>query len=171
MNENVKNIKKLVIFGSSYTGKTYIASKFQEIQYNSYIETIGIDFNVVNFKTLPLLAHINGKVQMWDTAGIDRFIRINPSYYRNAAIILIVFSFSDLYSFQKCEDYAQNAFQYCKYAQILLIGNHFQEIEVVSVDEVVDFAQFNNFQFFELNNSNFEQLKILVQKNILKTIV
>ncbi|CAL5984899.1 Rab11 [Hexamita inflata] len=171
MNENVQHIKKFVIFGSSYTGKTYVASRFQEIQYNSYIETIGVDFNVVNFKQLPLLAHIHGKLQMWDTAGLDRFININPSYYRNAAIILIVFSFSDLYSFQKCKEYAQNAFKYCQQAQILLIGNHFQENCVVSVDEAVDFAHFNNFQFFELNSSNFEQLKTLVQKNVLKTIV
>ncbi|CAL5995301.1 Rab1a [Hexamita inflata] len=169
---NEKLVKKLVIFGSSYTGKTYIASKFKEIQYNSYIETIGIDLNVVKFTTLPLLAHIPGKMLIFDT-GYDFRDRSHSTHYRHAAIVLIVFSFSDMYSFQQCKVYAKKALYHSSYskekAQIFLIGNRFGvKKEVVSVDEAVDFAQFNNFQFFELNSSNFEQLKTLVQKNILK---
>ena len=40
------------------------------------------------------------KLQIWDTAGQDRFRNIVSTFYRNAHAILVVYDISDMMSFQ-----------------------------------------------------------------------
>lgn len=78
---------KVVIVGDSAVGKTNLLLRFVNGDYLiTHITTIGIDFKV---KTLTL----NGrklKMQLWDTAGQDRFRTITKTYYRGSAGIVLV---------------------------------------------------------------------------------
>ena len=57
--------------------------------------TIGLNyvFKIENIEDIRL------KMQIWDTAGQDKFKTITRSYYRNSEGVLVVFSLDDRDSF------------------------------------------------------------------------
>ena len=61
---------KLVIIGDSAVGKTNILLRYVNDQYKlNHITTIGVDFKV----KIINIDGINIKMQIWDTAGQQRF--------------------------------------------------------------------------------------------------
>ena len=69
---------KLVLVGKSGVGKSCLMLRFAENQFNeNHVNTIGVDFR---FKML----NINNKrvkLQIWDTAGQEKFRTIARTYY------------------------------------------------------------------------------------------
>lgn len=43
------------------------------------------------------------KVQLWDTAGTERFRTITPIYYRNVDGVLLIFDITDRASFRSIQ--------------------------------------------------------------------
>lgn len=76
-----------MILGDSSVGKTNILLRFTDDDYKPvHMATIGVDFRIK-------IIDINGKkakLQLWDTAGQDRFRNITETYYRNAMGIVLV---------------------------------------------------------------------------------
>ena len=89
---------KILIIGESGVGKTAIMQRFCENTFEPvYISTVGVDFK-------PKVIKVNNKtvkMQLWDTAGQDRFRNITASYYRGTQGVLIVYDVSDKTSFDK----------------------------------------------------------------------
>ncbi|CAL5984897.1 Rab5 [Hexamita inflata] len=167
MNNIVNSNIKLTIVGSLKSGKQYISSYLAGKQYDQQI--IGKELNNIELDQFLQLKKLNGKIQIWDSSVLDRFMLIYPFYYNNAKIILVVFNFGDQDSFDKCTDYANYIQNNCS-SIVLLVGTRFTDDKIISVDEAIDFAQFNDFQFFELKNDNFDALKTVVQKIVLKVL-
>ena len=72
---------RLLIVGNSSVGKTCLLRRFSEGAFSeSFIPTVGIDFAVKNLKIDNKII----KVQIFDTAGQERFKSIISSYFRNA---------------------------------------------------------------------------------------
>ena len=77
---------KLLLVGEAGSGKTSLLVRYAEDTFSAqHLSTIGIDFklkiiDVYGYKT---------KLQMWDTAGAERFATITSSYYRGAHGIII----------------------------------------------------------------------------------
>lgn len=85
---NYDYIAKFIIIGDSGVGKTNILTRFCEDVFNqTHVATIGVDFNVrtiqIDDKKL--------KIQLWDTAGQQRFKTITETYYKGAAGIVLVY--------------------------------------------------------------------------------
>ncbi len=75
----------------------YTDNKFPD----NYMATIGIDFRIKSFT-------LNGqiiKLQIWDTAGQDRFKNIIKSYYKGAHGVIFVYDVTDPASFDNLEDW------------------------------------------------------------------
>ena len=87
---------KLIILGDSGVGKTSILVRYTEEKFNhSHIATIGLDFKS---KTIE----IDGKkleMQVWDTAGTEKFRVITRTYYQRCSGIIIAYDCSDQRSF------------------------------------------------------------------------
>lgn len=62
---------------------------------------------------------------IYDTCGQERYNSINESYYRKADAILLVYSISDLMSFEKIKNYYVSKINECckENIPILLLGN------------------------------------------------
>lgn len=89
---------KLIIVGDSGVGKTNIISAFCNSNYqfsSTHLPTIGVDFSA---KVIQL-QNRRVKLQVWDTAGQQRFRTITQTYYRGAAGILLVYSVGNRESF------------------------------------------------------------------------
>ena len=79
---------KLVIVGDVSVGKTSLISRFIDNTFKvNYDPSIGVDFSskTVKFRGRHL------KLQMWDTAGQEKYKSLIPSYIRGSSIIIIVY--------------------------------------------------------------------------------
>ena len=91
---------KILIVGAPHVGKSCLMKTLNSntLQYefkSSYIPTIGIDF-------IGQTIQLDGKkvkMQVWDTAGIERFSPITELYYRGRNGVIIVYDVTDQCSF------------------------------------------------------------------------
>lgn len=79
---------KVVLVGDMSVGKTSLISRFVENTFREiYDPSIGVDFSskTVKFRGRSL------KIQMWDTAGQEKYKSLIPSYIRGSSIIFLVY--------------------------------------------------------------------------------
>ena len=96
-NEFYNYIFKIIIIGDSNTGKTSILNRYVKRTFNEhYVCTMGVDFLM---KTI-ILNNSLMKLQLWDTAGMEKFKHITHSYYRGAHAAIICFDLTSRVSFK-----------------------------------------------------------------------
>ncbi|GAA49364.1 Ras-related protein Rab-35 [Clonorchis sinensis] len=130
-------VLKLLLIGDMGVGKSSLLLRYIDNDFSAtYISTIGVDFKV---KTI-MVGGLRVKLQIWDTAGQDRFRTITStwvslftcfivslpidSYYRGAHGIIIVYDVNDVRTFCNVERWTQEASMYTddSIARIL-VGN------------------------------------------------
>lgn len=112
---------KVVLVGDAKVGKSVLLSRFADNQFTeSYVSTIGVDFKN---KTIELDNNKKIKLQLWDTAGHERFRAIISSYYRGSSGILLVFDVNDEKSFNNVKVWKDDITQRVPEANIILVGN------------------------------------------------
>jgi Ras-related protein Rab-1A len=154
---------KILIIGDSGVGKSCLLLKFTDRYFNdSYISTIGVDFKI---QTIQLDNKII-KLQIWDTAGQDRFKTITTSYYRGSHGIVIVYDITDKESFLNVHNWLEEINKYASYkVKILLVGNKcdLEKERQVSIQEGQELANKLNIPFIEASakdSTNVQQLFI-----------
>eukprot|EP01083_Nonionella_stella_P177899 626817_1 len=96
---------KLVLIGDVLVGKSQILLRFADDTYSEIgIPTIGVDFR---FRTINVLDK-TVKLQIWDTAGHERYRTITSAYYRGAHGIILCFDITNELSFQTMKELNQN---------------------------------------------------------------
>ena len=105
MSENLQsNTKsyKIILIGSSAIGKTSLCNRIQKKEFNSEMPiTIGVDFmtlELTDYDTFTQLRNIYN-IQLWDTAGHEKFSAITKTYYRNSNVVLLCFDLTSRTSF------------------------------------------------------------------------
>ncbi len=91
---------KLVIIGDSGVGKSCILLRFADDTFtDNYYSTIGVDFR---FKCVDI-GERKCKLQIWDTAGQEKFRAINKFVIRDSKIVLIVYAIDNLNTFKEID--------------------------------------------------------------------
>ncbi|GAB5034081.1 ras-related protein rab-5c-like [Nannochloropsis oceanica] len=87
---------KLVLLGDSGVGKSSLVLRFVTQSFKPYSEsTIGASF-------MSKVVELDGqtvKVQIWDTAGQEKYHSLAPMYYRGAAAAVVVYDLTRAESF------------------------------------------------------------------------
>ena len=98
-------IFKLILIGSSGVGKSSILQRYIQKIYNTeYTCTIGVDFFMKTIK----IRDKSIKLQLWDTAGTEKFKSITTGYYRGANAAFVVFDLTSKSSFDSCSGWIEN---------------------------------------------------------------
>jgi small GTP-binding protein len=140
---------KIIIIGDSGTGKTSILKRYVKRTFDEdYKLTIGVDFMM---KTIILDNNLI-KLQIWDTAGLEKFKHVTHSYYRGAHAALICFDLTSRISFDSLNKWIKDYSNYQSDKRVyIIIGNKSDLIDEreVSEDEVLNFVKMNNSIYFE----------------------
>jgi len=147
-------IFKLLAIGDSNSGKSALLLKYTDTKWNeSFVPTIGVDFKIK-------IIEIQGKsvkLQIWDTAGEERFKNIISSYYRGASGILLLYDITDRESFENLNswliDIEKNTKKdVCK----ILVGTNcdLEDERKVTYQEGKEFATSNGMKFIEVSVEN-----------------
>jgi len=87
---------KILIIGDSGTGKSSLLLRFCDDFFSeNFISTIGVDFKIKTIKIDNKLI----KLQIWDSAGQERFRTLTTTYYRGAHGVMIIYDVTDRASF------------------------------------------------------------------------
>jgi len=114
-------VVKCVLLGDAGTGKTTLINVLTNGVFdNSYEPTIGIDFGSKNI-TLPDYGNQQIKLQIWDTAGQEKYKSIINSYLRDAHIAFLVFDITNLDSWSNLSKWKETLEMDIKYDYIPLI--------------------------------------------------
>ncbi|KAI5285407.1 hypothetical protein KEM54_000596 [Ascosphaera aggregata] len=113
-------------------------------------QTIGVEFSskIVKIGTGPRRKRI--KLQLWDTAGTERFRSVSRSYYRGATGAILVYDVSSQVSFNSLPTFLMDARALASPSlTVLLAGN---KTDLSSVDNLSSMSMVNS----ELSSSSFQ---------------
>ena len=144
-------IFKIILIGSSGVGKSSLIQRYTQKTFEDVYDcTIGVDFFT---KTID----VNGKtvkLQIWDTAGTEKYRSITSSYYRGSHCALIVFDLTSKDSFESLPTWIENYYKNCNQEfdkNVILVGNKIDlsEKRDVTQEKINDFIKLNNLVYFE----------------------
>ncbi|XP_014252479.1 ras-related protein Rab-36-like [Cimex lectularius] len=131
---------KVVFIGDVGVGKTSIIQRFiQSIYLTEYKPTIGVDFEVAKFEILGIPFNL----QIWDTAGQEKFKCLAPSYYRSAHVIVIVFDVTKMTTLANCVNWYKSAmkeYNNDRLPYIIVLGNKIDAIGPLAFDKLETYA-------------------------------
>ena len=166
-------IFKLILIGSSGVGKTSILQRYiQKIFNDDYTCTIGVDFFMKSMKIDDKLI----KLQLWDTAGTEKFKSITTGYYRGANAAFIVFDLTSRKSFENVSEWIENYYKYSNpdyERHVILIGNKsdLKNERIITENEIDDFVKLNKIKYFETsakNGENIEDTFLFIAEKLMK---
>lgn len=138
---------KLLLIGDTSVGKTNIVSRYIQDEFSEKAKpTLGVDF-------MTKMVEIGDKkvrIQIWDTAGQEKYRSITRSYYSNAKGALVVYDVTDKQSFKNVETWVSDVKSVVKDVNIALVGNKIDlDDREVTNEEAEAFALSSGFLSFE----------------------
>jgi small GTP-binding protein len=134
-----RNFLRIILIGDSTVGKTQILLRSTEGTFSEEaISTIGVDFKS---KTLQV-GEKRWTMQLWDSAGQDRFRTITESYYRRADGVAVVFDVSRTVTFKNLSVWFESLSRHATpNLPTILIGNKSDLEHEVKKSEAEEFGR------------------------------
>ena len=143
------NRQKIIFTGDVAVGKTSIINVLMGQKFASeYEASIGVDFFS---KTMKYKGKII-KLQIWDSAGQEKFRSLIPNYIRGSSLVFIVYDVSNRKSFESLQQWI-NFVNNIENSNIVIIGNKndLKDKREVTLEEGQKFCETKNFEFFEVS--------------------
>ena len=144
-------VYKVLLLGDSTVGKTCFLLRYCDKTFqDAHLSTIGLDYRV---KTMTLKNKKNIKLQIWDTAGQDRFRAITKNYYKGANGIILIYDVTNLQTYENVKNWiTQIREETNPNVVIYLAGNKIdipEEERAVKTEEGKEIANEYKLQFKE----------------------
>ena len=159
-NENDKNNSnqneltlKLLILGDSRVGKTSLILNYVDKMFpEAHISTLGVEYKE---KTI-IKNNFNIRLQIWDTAGEERFRSITKNIFRNANGILFVYDVTNKESFVNIKNWIKDTENVDKEIKGLIIGNKIDldEQRVIFYEDLEEIGEKYGMPFLETSAKN-----------------
>lgn len=153
MNPEYDYLFKILLVGDSGVGKSSLLLRFADDTFcDSYISTIGVDFKI---KTVILDEKVV-KLQIWDSAGQERFKTLTTTYYRGAHGIAVVYDVTDRNTFINCGSWLTEIERHaCEGVLKLIVGNKCDKTDrEVDTEAAASFAEKLSIKYLESSAKN-----------------
>ena len=117
-----ETVYKVLLLGDTTVGKTCFLMKYTDKTFQDiHMATIGLDYRL---KTMKLKSGKDIKLQIWDTAGQDRFRAITKNYYKGSHGIILIYDVTNLQTFENVKNWVTQIREEAnKNVVIFLAGN------------------------------------------------
>jgi small GTP-binding protein len=163
------HIFKVLIIGDSSVGKTCFLLRYSDDTFvDNHISTIGLDYKL---KMLDIDNKLI-KMQIWDTAGQDRFRAITKNYYKGSHGIILMFDLTSQDSFNNIKNWlTQIKDNTNEKIKIILVGNKCDAINrrVIDKEKAEKLAKDFDLKYIEASakdNLNVNETFIFLSKEI-----
>ncbi|XXH03071.1 Beta-mannosidase B [Hypoxylon texense] len=103
-------LAKIILLGPSGTGKSCLLHRFVKNEWRVLSsQTIGVEFASKIIKVGTGARRKRIKLQLWDTAGTERFRSVSRSYYRGAAGAILCYDLTSHNSFRALQPFLNDA--------------------------------------------------------------
>ena len=149
---------KIIFMGDAGVGKTSIINRIVDNPFSeSYEMSIGVDFMSKNLRYHGQ----NIKLQIWDSAGQEKYKGLIPSYVRNSSIVFVVYDVSLESSFNNISFWI-NFIKSIENTTIILCGNKIDlTTREVQTNEGEQFASKEGIPFFEVSAKSNINIKLM----------
>ena len=157
--------QKIIFCGDAGVGKTSIiislmGQKFSE----EYEPSIGVDFfsKTIRYKERLI------KLQIWDSAGQEKFRSLIPNYIRGSTLIFLIFDITSKTSYDNIPNWIKFITDIDNKGTIILVGNKIDlnEKRVVNKEEAEKFCQEKKYEYFEVSAKEGNNIDNMVYKSI-----
>lgn len=146
---NYDFLVKSILIGDSGVGKSSLLYRYTDQDWNPhYIATIGVDFKVMTFERQNKVV----KLQLWYTAGQERFRTITHAYYRGSHGIMVVYDVTNRETFDNIRHWLEDVKKYGAVdVPMVIVGNKADVVKhrQVSLEEGQAFAASLGCEHFE----------------------
>ena len=141
--------QKIIFTGDSGVGKTSIINSIMGQKFSEeYEPSIGVDFfsKTIRYKGRLI------KLQIWDSAGQEKFRSLIPNYIRGSSLIFLIFDVSKKESFQHLNEWIDFITNIEK-GNIVIVGNKIDLKENIEVtrEEAEKFCSEKKYEYFEVS--------------------
>ena len=147
---------KIIFVGDAGVGKTTIISRVMDNPFNEVYEpSIGVDFmsKIIKYRGQ------NIKLQIWDTAGQEKYKGLIPSYVRNSSIVFLIYDISVKSSFDNIPNWI-TFIRSIENTTLVLCGNKIDlEKREVTKEEGEALAQKEGIGFYEVSAKMEKKIK------------
>ena len=146
--EKKTNNIRILTLGNSAVGKTSLVVRFAENKFfETHISTIGVDFvkKEITLNNTPI------NVQIWDSAGQEKYKSVSKQYFKKAQGIFLVFDLTSRISFEEILNWLDLIQKETESGlPIVLVGNKSDLCDrLISGEEANELANKKNLQYFE----------------------
>lgn len=139
---------KIVLVGDSGTGKSSLLRAAMGRPFSrNFTSTIGVDFEIKQLRVDKQTVSL----QLYDTAGQERFRTLTSSYYRSSSAILLTYDITNRKSFESLGSWLADIRRLSDTSEIMLLGTKLDLIDdrQVSQEEGQAWAEAQGLQFME----------------------
>ena len=124
---NTDCVYKVLLLGDSTVGKTCVLLKYTDkIFQDTHMMTIGLDYRL---KTMKLQNGQDVKLQIWDTAGQDRFRSITKNYYKGSNGIILIYDVTSLKTFENVKSWVSQIHEEISDKVVIYLVGHKVDME------------------------------------------
>lgn len=168
-----EHVFKTLIIGDSSVGKSNLLLRFSDnVFHDTFLPTIGVDFKIKNVSVYDKSIKLN----IWDTAGQDRFKTITQAYYKGAHGIVVVFDITDRTSFEHVSNWFSEIKKNAGEGVVkILVGNKcdLTDSRAVQITEAEELAKSLGVHYLETSaktGENVDQVFTNLSKQIYDTL-
>ena len=145
---------KLILVGDSEVGKSTILLNYTENYFcEEMVATIGLENKV---KTINIRG-LKAKLQIWDTAGQEKFSSLTKGFFRNTDGILLVFDLTNNKSFNNIKKWINEVENNSDHkTKKILVGNKvdMKDNIQVSKDDIDNLCKKKKIKYIEVSGKN-----------------
>ena len=169
--EKKEILYKILLLGDSSVGKSCLLKRYTDNTFlDIHISTIGLDYKL---KEVKLKDGKTVKVQIWDTAGQDRFRAITKNYYKGAQGITLIYDITNQITFENVRKWIdQIKEEVSEKVPIILVGNKIDIVErrVIKKEDGESMAKEYGLLFSECSAKTGENIDSTFNQLVEKTV-